>query len=236
MFNLLNIGLDSKNKEYFYYHSLLKNIINKKKDAEKEIDETLEVLEKEYSNYVTRIKILEQEIRDIRLKKEIEFEENEENLDKENLNNDENKENTNEQIITDDQTINNKTIKKLFRNICTKCHPDKTDDVKLNDLFIIANDAMNKHNYSIIIDIYNRLSTNNIENINISLDDKLTLIKKQFEKEKEDYNLFTRLNTFIINKLYRSDNAIEIFKARQLFSEILFNRMVELENTKQAIE
>lgn len=228
MFNLIKTKLQGTDKEYFYYHSLLKRLIKERQEKEIEIDNTIHILECEFNEYVNQIKKLENEILKIRQEKNINVPHN----------NDEN-ENEDIDIIlekTESENINNKNIKKLFRIISKQCHPDKTDDTSLNDLFVLANDAYSKNNYNILLEIYNKLKYNKDSNFNISLEDKINLLKQQFSKEKEYFENFTKTNTYVINSLYKSDNYIDNFRAKQLFSEILFQRMVELENIITSIK
>lgn len=227
MFNLINPKLDKENKEYITYYSLLKNLLKKKGEKEAEVNITIKILEQEFKEYIDQISTLEQEIIKIRQNKNIEFnnENNEETIFEENVNS-----------APPEDKAKDLNIKSLFRLISKKTHPDKTDNLELHELFVLANDAYNKNNYSIILDIYNKIYNEQDFNLNITIKDKLNLIKEQFNREKETFDNFTKSNTYVINELYKSDKIINNFRAKQLFSEILFARMVELEKIKESIK
>jgi hypothetical protein len=227
MFNLINPKLDKENKEYITYYSLLKNLLKKKGEKEAEVNITIKILEQEFKEYIDQISTLEQEIIRIRQNKNIEFnnENNEETIFEENVNS-----------APPEDKAKDLNIKSLFRLISKKTHPDKTDNLELHELFVLANDAYNKNNYSIILDIYNKIYNEQDFNLNITIKDKLNLIKEQFNREKETFDNFTKSNTYVINELYKSDKIINNFRAKQLFSEILFARMVELEKIKESIK
>ena len=59
MFNLIRTKLNGDDKEYFYYHSLLKKLIKQRQEKETEIDETIKTLELQFEEYVNQIKRLE---------------------------------------------------------------------------------------------------------------------------------------------------------------------------------
>jgi len=221
--SLINFKKTSSEKEYFLIKSLIHQLENKIKIENEQIAKAVKNLESEVPLYVDNIKELNEDIKKLRIELTLK------NTTDLPINSPEI-----EESITKIEE-NDLTIKRLYRIISSKCHPDKTPDKELHDLFILASEAYEHNNYSMILEIYNKL-TNPEYNYNFSdvdIDKKLELIKKEYDKRKEDYTKLSGTNGYVINNLIKNQNKTQ---ARKIFLNLLFNQTLELENLKKQLE
>lgn len=120
-------------------------------------------------------------------------------------------------------------LKLLFRKISSKCHPDKTDNELLHELFKKAKLAYSILDYSELKNIYNNIYE---ENYVISDESEIDILKKQLKKIEQDYMFLISKNTYILTKLYNSDKTIDKLKSKKMFLDLLFSKIFELEELK----
>jgi len=120
-----------------------------------------------------------------------------------NINNDEPKEKEIKKVIEDDdlsEETKNK-IKKLFREIVKKTHPDKTKSEDLIEIYIKAKDAYEANDILKLIHYANRL------NISVELnDDEIKLFKDLIISKKEE---LTEIENSWLWKWYKADSEKE---------------------------
>lgn len=66
---------------------------------------------------------------------------------------------TESEFISKEQDI----IEFIYKKIAIKCHPDKTSDVKLNKIFVVANSARNKMNVVQLLYLFDRVGVDDID-------------------------------------------------------------------------
>lgn len=66
---------------------------------------------------------------------------------------------TESEFINKEQEI----IEFIYKKIAIKCHPDKTSDVKLNKIFVVANSAKNKMNVVQLLYLFDRVGVDDID-------------------------------------------------------------------------
>ena len=120
-----------------------------------------------------------------------------------NINNDEPKEKEIKKVIEDDdlsEETKNK-IKKLFREIVKKTHPDKTKSEDLIEIYIKAKDAYEANDILKLIHYANKL------NISVELnDDEIKLFKDLITSKKEE---LTEIENSWLWKWYKADSEKE---------------------------
>jgi hypothetical protein len=171
---------------------MIKNITDKIKIESEKIDVIFKELEQEVPLYVNHINSLNAEVAKSRVEKKLKNVE--ENLD----------------------------IKKIYRIIKSKTHPDKTDDPRLNQLFIEATIAYRSYNYNTLFNIFSNFD----KEVVFERKNKLELLKEQLDNLKNEYNNFSKTAGYNILRLIENN---EKSKARKLFLEALFNKIIELE-------
>lgn len=230
--SLINLKKTTLEKEYFLIRSLIYQLDAKIKNENEQITKTIKELEKEVPIYVENINNLNNNIKNLRSELQLKNAEqilNFVNNEQDNINSDKTEESSTK-LNEDDLTI-----KKLYRIISSKCHPDKTDDKSLHDLFILATEAYEHNNYTMIMEIYNKLINPHYDNnfSDISIEQKLDIIKKEYDKRKEEFAKLSGTNGYVINTLIKNNNST---KARKIFLNLLFDQTLELEKLKQQLE
>lgn len=222
--SLINFKKTKLEKEYFLIRSLIYQLDNKIKNETEQIAKTVKELEKEVPLYVDHINNLNNDIKHLRT--ELQLKNTNQSVD---FVNNEIENNTTE-VNEDDLTI-----KKLYRLISFKCHPDRTNDKLLHELFILASEAYEHNNYTMILEIYNKIFNldHNINFSDISIEQKVEIIKKEYDKRKNEFAKLCGTNGYIINTLIKNNNST---KARKIFLNLLFDQTMELENLKQQLE
>jgi hypothetical protein len=217
--SLINFKKTSLEKDYFLIKSLMYQLNIKIKLENEEIVKAIKRLESEVPNYTDIVKQLNNDITQLRIqlqiKNPIEYPMDEET-----------------EIITKIEE-HDLTIKKLYRLISSKCHPDKTNNSELHELFILASEAYTHNNYLMILEIYNKLTKSDYSFTDITIDKKVELIKKEYETYKNEYDKMSRTNGYVI---YRLINENKINQARKIFFNILFDQITELEKLKSQLE
>lgn len=224
--NLVSLKKSNQEKDFFILNSLLKNLNKKITIETKQIEITISNLEKEVNDYVKHFTQLQNEINRLREQANVKI----------NPSN-----NTNEDIqINDDDFKDNNNFdndaKKIYRLISSKCHPDKTNDPHLNQLFIQAAEAYSNYNYTVLLEIYTNLINNeSYDKLDLSIEKKLEILKKEYENRKMEFDNITKTNGFIIKQLMMSNKFKDKYTARKLFLDLLFNKILELEQLKEEL-
>lgn len=218
MNSIINRKQSLLEKEYFLIKSLIMQLDLKFKKESDDITATIKELEAEVPLYVKDINILNDDIKHLRIELQVK--------DPTAPIND-----IVEEISIEEDNSDNLDIKKMYRMISSKCHPDRTPNVELHQLFILATNAYRSHNYSTILEIYNSLSKTNtaFHFSDISIEQKLEIIKKEYEKRKEEYNKLLTTNGYVISNLVKTNKRTH---ARKAFLDLLFNQIIELETLK----
>ena len=229
--SLINLKKTTLEKEYFLIRSLIYQLDDKIKSENEQITKTIKDLEKEVPIYVENINNLNNDIKNLRTELQLKNAEqilNFVNTEKQDVKNE-------VEEISNKLNENDLTIKKLYRIISSKCHPDKTDDESLHELFILATEAYEHNNYTMIMEIYNKLINPHYDNnfSDISIEQKLEIIKKEYDKRKEEFAKLSSTNGYVINTLIKNNNST---KARKIFLNLLFDQTLELEKLKQQLE
>lgn len=220
MNSIINLKKTNLEKEYFLLKSLIFTLDSKFKHENEEIITTIKHLETEIPIYVENISNLNNEI--IRLRASLQVQ--------------------NPSTIVHDieehkPEAENLDIKHLYRLISSKCHPDKTEDTNLHELFMAATDAYRSHSYSMVLEIYYKLKETNSSSSfmfsDITIEQKLEIIKKEYTKKKEEYNKLSTTNGYIINTFIKNK---QVTQARKIFLDLIFNQTLELERLKQQLE
>lgn len=215
---LVRISADDKEKQFLYYRSLIKQLIYKKAETELAADQTIKKLELEIPIYVEHVENLDVEVKKLKSKIKPEKSENQE-----------------ENIQDIPENLDDKAeIKQLFKIIASKCHPDKTDDEELHDIFKIAKDAYKKQNIFLMYSVYESFTAGTKEVFNI--DKKLEISKAEYLKLKEEYDRFLKTNRYIIHKLFTSQLSRDKFYSRKIFLDLILNRILDLEDLKSSLE
>ena len=122
-----------------------------------------------------------------RMVREKERADNESQKEKEQVINDEPKEENQsaeekeEEEVNDNRVVRSEKIKKLYREIVKLTHPDKVNDIKLNDLYIKSTKSYDEND---LVSIYAICSELNIEyesdeTDNIFIADRITVLKER---------------------------------------------------------
>jgi hypothetical protein len=220
MNSIINLKKTNLEKEYFLLKSLIFTLDSKFKHENEEIITTIKHLETEVPIYVENISNLNSEITRLRAVLQVQ----------------------NPSTIVHDveehkPEAENLDIKHLYRLISSKCHPDKTDDTSLHELFMAATDAYRSHSYSMVLEIYYKLkevnSSSSFMFSDITIEQKLEIIKKEYAKKKDEYNKLSTTNGYIINTFIKNK---QVTQARKIFLDLIFNQTLELERLKQQLE
>jgi hypothetical protein len=67
----------------------------------------------------------------------------------------------------------------------------------------------------------------------ITIEQKLEIIKKEYAKKKDEYNKLSTTNGYIINTFIKNK---QVTQARKIFLDLIFNQTLELERLKQQLE
>lgn len=210
-------------KEYLLIKALISQLDSKFKIENDNITNTIKELETEVPIYVNDLVHLNEDIKNLRLELQVKSPNYQEESIVDKLSND------------NEDHVDNLNIKKMYRMISSKCHPDRTSNEEFHKLFIQATNAYHSHNYSIVLEIYNSLSKLNssFQFSDISIEQKLEIIKKEYEKRKEEYNKLLTTNGYVITNLVKTDKKTQ---ARKAFLDLLFNQLIELEKLKSQLK
>lgn len=225
--NLMNSIINRKQtlleKEYFLIKSLIAQIDLKFKLENETIIQTIKELENEVPLYVKDITNLNDEIKNLRIELQVKSP----NIQVENL--------VDEILPSPIEENDTLDIKKMYRMISSKCHPDKTDNKELHNLFITATGAYHSHNYSVILEIYNSLSQDNLhfQFSDISIEQKLEIVKKEYQKRKEEYDKLLTTNGYVITNLIKTNKKTY---ARKAFLDLLFKQIIDLETLRSQLK
>lgn len=228
--NLTSFSKSKTQKEYFLFNSLLKSLNQKIIEENKKIETIVLSLENEVKEYSDYFKELQSEINKLRAKNNLRFN---------NIHNSEEIE-----IDFDHNEHENdpfkKDIKKVYRLISSKCHPDKTNNKYLNSLFVEAAEAYSNYNYMLLLEIYSAVIGENSEEINnkndLSLETKLEILKQEYNNRKEEFDNITNTHGYLIKKLMESEKSKDKYTARKLFLDLLFKQILEFEQLKDELE
>ena len=220
----LTIKTSSQEKEYILLHSLVKELNRKIELTDNKIKTAVQELEEEVPIYINNLKLLSSEIEELRNQ-----------LQLKNIN--QTKNYIEEDRIKLKDEPDDIKIKQLYMGIASKCHPDKTKNEELHELFIIAKEAYKNHNYTKLLEIYNNLK-NNLNNTNdikpIDIEDQLKIIKDEFNILKKKYESILNSKGYVISELLLQDD--KKMQARKLFMELLINQSIELEKLKNQLK
>jgi hypothetical protein len=212
MTNLISIDQLSEDKKIILLISNIERLKTKIKEENEKINLCIQILEQENRDYCVYMKDLEIEITIAR-----------NNL---NLNPIENEKI--EEIL--DTNIRDE-LKLLFRKISTKCHPDKTDDIELHNLFKEAKKSYSLSDYSELKKIYESVYNTEFES-STSKESQLEYLKKQLKHVEKNYDELTKKHTYIMTNLYNSDKTVDKMKSKKIFLDLLFAKIFELEDLK----
>lgn len=224
--SLISLDKSRIEKDYLIIRSLINLLNSKIANETKSIEITIIELEKEVPSYVTRFKALETEVGILRSKLNLKSSNDEflNTFDIDNFN---------------ESTIDLKNeIKRLYRLISSKCHPDKTSNKDLNELFISATEAYNNYNYTMLLDIYSKIINESDLFIDkqISIEDRLKLIQEEYDKRKIEYDTLTSTYGYRIKTLIESKLTKDNYLGRKLFLDLLFTKILEFETLKHELE
>lgn len=127
-----------------------------------------------------------------------------------------------------------KDAKKLYHRISGICHPDKTSNEKLHEVFLEAKKAYDNNDidhlnylYSIIVtDQEIDLSTlKNIDNAYNALEKAIQSLRKKIKEEKEEYKRVLVSMGYAIHKRLNSPLIRKQMRARHEYSELLFRKI-----------
>lgn len=212
MNHLINSPYSEKRKKYLFYLSLIKKTKLKLNEEKQKIFLVLKELEEYFIDYINEINQLTNEINEIL------------NLNNEN--------NFSDSDNNKNYQTKNYDHKKIFRMISKKCHPDKTNDKYKNELFIMASEAIKDNNVHLLIEIYESL---NDENNILNLESKYDLIEKQFKSLQDEYSNLINSNTYLIMKLFNSQNKKDKLKAKEFYLDLITYKINELKEFKNQI-
>ena len=225
MNSIINLKKTNLEREYFLIKALISQLDAKFKSENEDIIKIIKELESEVPLYVNDITLLNEEIKNLRMELQVKTPSDTINSINESI----------AKEVDKEEDDDNLDIKKMYRLISSKCHPDKTEDTELHDLFMLATEAYHSHNYSMVLEIYHKLSktNSNFSFSDISIEQKLEIIKKEYEKRKEEYNKLTITNGYTINNLVKANKRTH---ARKVFLDLLFNQTLELEALKSQLK
>ena len=169
--------------------------INKEKE---ECDKVIDILSEEAPAYSKYLNNLNNEINELRTKLNLKI-----NMDSEIERNQEN-----------NKSNKNSNTKLLYKKISQKCHPDKTDDDKLHELFKEAKLAYDENNYSLLADIYSQFY-NDLELDNSELEKEYQKLKDQLDKIHTSFG-------YVIKENFNKGN---ITTAREYYLKFLFDQI-----------
>ena len=209
--NIVSSKQLSEDKEVILLISSIERLKNKIKEENNKINSCIHILEKENSNYCQYVKTLEIEISKIR--------------DTLNLNSNKKEEinNTIDSNIRDD-------LKLLYRKISSRCHPDKTENEDLHNIFKNAKKAYTLLDYSELKKLYEELFEEKIVSANNTLN--IENLRIQFKKIEKDYIELTQKSTYVMTQYYYSSEPINIMKSKKIFIDLVFSKIFELETLK----
>ncbi|MBK7107440.1 MAG: hypothetical protein IPH62_19410 [Ignavibacteriae bacterium] len=192
--------------ETLFIISNINRIKTKIKEDSLEIERCLNILKNENIQYFNKLNTLEMEIGLLRVQNNV-------NIKIDTY--------SNQEI---DEEIKQE-FKKIFRKISQKCHPDKTEDENLHNIFHSAKKAYDKYDFEELIKIYKDLYDD-------TFDDKLNILLFQLKEIENEYRQFTNTKSFHIMKLFNSKLNSESMMSRKIYLETLFDKIIELEDLK----
>ena len=210
MTNLISINQLNEDKQIILLISSIERLKHRIKEENDKINLCIQILEQENKNYCLHMKDLEVEITILRNKlnlNTVETEKVEEVLDAN---------------IRDE-------LKILFRKISSKCHPDKTEDTELHNLFKEAKKSYSISDYSELKRIYDSIYGSDVK---FSSKSKIDILQQQLKNIEKDYIELTKKNTYLMTKLYNSNSNLDKIKSKKIFIDLLFARIFELEELK----
>lgn len=130
-------------------------------------------------------------------------------------------------------------MKRLYRKISLMCHPDKTDDTGLHELFLEAQGAYEVDDSKELEYIYNIIMSDaEYETDKDSIDQLKKAIKsaeEKLEEKKKEYNILERSISKEIHNKFKSKDTMKQIRARHLYAEMMFRKIEELAKHKDIL-
>ncbi len=204
----------------------------KRKVLNEEIDSSFDVMRKENEKYESMHEALLDDIHILKQELKFELDDKETNTPTENTEQTE----PSEEKITD--------LKKLYHRISSLCHPDKTDDPKLHEIFLEAKKAYDNKNIEQLQYIYSMLMTD--EDIDLSimrktdnglntLETAIEVLLKKIIEEKQEYEKVVHSLGYKIHRRLHSPLIPKQMRARHEYSELLFRKIETAAEEKQKL-
>lgn len=126
-------------------------------------------------------------------------------------------------------------LKKIYKMIASRCHPDKTNNKRLNSIFIEATNAYNKFNYSTLFSLFDRVLDSDSDNFNEKISNKIKIEHLEIELKRRHSELkeINETKGYMIWKLYTEN---EMSKSKKLFIDSIYLKIFEFESLKKQLE
>jgi DNA repair exonuclease SbcCD ATPase subunit len=132
--------------------------------------------------------------------------------------------------------------KSVYRKISSLCHPDKTEDPKLHELYIEAKKAYEDNDGEHLEFLYSMLMTNEELTFEKKNDDQekqlmqaIEKLKSKLEKEKKEFEgVVCSMGNMIHCKL-NSEKLSKQMEARHAYSELLFRKIEQAAAKKEQL-
>jgi hypothetical protein len=134
-----------------------------------------------------------------------------------------------------------KDAKTLYRKISAICHPDKTDDESLHELYIEAQKAYENDDTDQLEYIYSSLVDNSEATITKKQDEERELlqaidaINKKIVNESQEYFQIKMSPIFQIHKNIHSDKISSQMRGRHQYSELLYRKIEDAAQKKDEL-
>ncbi len=99
-------------------------------------------------------------------------------------------------------------LKKLYRSIAQKTHPDKVQDEELNEIFKLAAEAVDEENWMLLVELAGELRLD----IDFLSDETLEAVEQSIERNQKQISGIKNSFSYIWSK-QKDDKSREIFKA-----------------------
>lgn len=99
-------------------------------------------------------------------------------------------------------------LKKLYRSIAQKTHPDKVQDEELNEIFKLAAEAVEEENWMLLVELAGELRLD----IDFLSDETIEIVEESIERNQKQISGIKNSFSYIWSK-QKDDKGREIFKA-----------------------
>jgi len=99
-------------------------------------------------------------------------------------------------------------LKKLYRSIAQKTHPDKVQDEELNEIFKLAAEAVEEENWMLLVELAGELRLD----IDFLSDETIEIVEESIERNLKQISGIKNSFSYIWSK-QKDDKGREIFKA-----------------------